>query len=48
MRMLAYGTPGYAKDEYLCVGDSTAIESMHMFRMGSGSNFWATLFARAK
>jgi hypothetical protein len=36
MRMIAYETSGDAKDEYLCIGDSTTIESMYMF---TGSRF---------
>jgi hypothetical protein len=31
MRMIAYETPGDAKDEYLRIADSTAIESMYRF-----------------
>jgi hypothetical protein len=31
MRMIAYGTPGDAKDEYLRISHSTIIESMYGF-----------------
>jgi hypothetical protein len=31
MRMIAYGTPGDARDEYLGISDSTTIESMYIF-----------------
>jgi hypothetical protein len=31
MLMIAYGTPGDVKDEYLRIGDSTAIESMYTY-----------------
>ena len=31
MRLLAYGAPGDSKDEYLCMSESTTIESMYRF-----------------
>jgi hypothetical protein len=31
MRMLTYGVPDDATDEYVCIGESTALESLRRF-----------------